>query len=176
MPFSDEANREFVKQFVADNGIRSVLDIGAGSGTYSDLLRDQLQYIDGIEIWEPYVREFDLPSKYNLFAVADARDKFRDFYMYDLNVKPYDLVIFGDVMEHMSEEDAVEMWTLANRVGNWKMISSPIIHYPQGAEHGNPYEAHVQDNLTAEKIRELFGPFEFEEVYAVTGTFIARSK
>ena len=60
--------------------------------------------IDGVEIWEPYITKYNLVNKYNNIIVRDVRE--HD----DFN---YDLVIFGDVLEHMSEEDAIKVWEKA---------------------------------------------------------------
>lgn len=169
MPGSIRENDQFVREFVANNNIQNVLDVGVGQGTYSDLIRNQVTAIDGIEVWEPYVEQFDLVSKYDALYVADARSKLKEF------VGPYkvfDLVIFGDVLEHMTEDEAKNLWDVAGMISRWGLISVPIVHYPQGAEGGNPYEVHVQEHLTPEHIRAKFGPFIKEALYPWTGTFI----
>jgi hypothetical protein len=66
------------------------------------------------------------------------------------------------------------MWQEASRIAHWGLISVPIIHYPQGAEYGNPYEVHVQDHLHPEDLRRDYGPFTYEVEYEITGTFIKK--
>lgn len=168
MPGSVRENDIDVINFVKENEIKQVIDVGAGRGTYSDLLREHVDNIDGIEVWEPYIKEFGLVYKYCNLYEGDAREFSAD------DLGKYDISIFGDVLEHMSAEDSVALWNEHKKVSKFGLVSVPIIHYPQGAEFGNPYEVHVQDHLTPDKVRELFGPFEFEEVYEITGTFIAR--
>lgn len=168
MPGSIRENDEFVKRVVLEI-IRpdSILDVGPGMGTYSDLLRplcDTWEFV-AIEAWAPYIDEFNLTSKYDFVYLRDVRHHV-DF--------AYDLVIFGDVLEHMSLEDAKKVWRWTGKQAGWGMISVPIIHYPQGEEYGNPYEVHVQDHLTVEDIEEHFGPFDYKEVYDVTATFFRR--
>jgi hypothetical protein len=83
-------------------------------------------------------------------------------------------VIFGDVLEHMSEEDSLAVWADAKHYAKAGLISVPVIHYPQGAEYGNPYEVHVQEHLTPDHLSKTYGPFDDEAVYEITGTFIKR--
>ena len=170
MPGSVRENDSLVLEFVSDNGIRRVLDIGAGQGTYSDLLRRHVQTIDAIEVWRPYIDEFNLNAKYDTLIEADARSAIKEV------SKDYDLVIFGDVLEHMPKQDSLQLWYDASMVSTWGLISVPIIHYPQGAEFGNPYEVHHQEHLHPEDIERDYGPFDVSKVYNITGTFIKRFK
>lgn len=165
MPGSVRENDEFVKRIVLEV-IRpdSILDVGVGRGTYSDLLRPMCDTWEfcGIEVWEPYIEQFGLESKYDHVYRRDVRGH-TDF--------GYDLVIFGDVLEHMSLDDAKMVWARTAAEARWGMISVPIIHYPQGVECGNPFEVHIQEHLTVEQIVEHFGPFDHVELYDVTATF-----
>lgn len=174
MPGSVRENDHFVQTFVDTHHVSSILDVGTGQGTYADLLMGRADRIDGIEVWKPYIRDYDLNEKYSYLWHADARKILSALAEDVLDVKAYDLVIFGDVMEHMTKEEALTCWDDAGKIATWGLISVPIIHYPQGAEGGNPYEVHVQDHLTPERVREMFGPFEYEMVYNITGTFVKR--
>ena len=42
--------------------IESILDVGVGEGTYSDILSPYLENAiwSGIEVWEPYITEYNL--------------------------------------------------------------------------------------------------------------------
>ena len=56
---------EFIKnKFNSDH---NVLDIGAGCGTYSQLLKSHLPRMDAIEIFEPYVEAYNLKEQYNSY-------------------------------------------------------------------------------------------------------------
>lgn len=170
MPGSVRENDQFVKQFVLMHDLSTVLDVGAGKGTYADLLAPLGLVVDGIEVWPPYVKEFDLVNKYRSLTIEDARTAVPRI----AKARRYDLVVFGDVLEHMTEEESLDLWKAAAKVAAYGLISVPVIHYPQGAEFGNPYEVHVQEHLTPEHVRATFGPFDYEAVYSVTGTFIKR--
>jgi hypothetical protein len=167
VPFSARENDKEVVWFVQQYGISSVLDIGAGSGTYSDLLKPYVEVIDAVEVWEPYIQQFRLEDKYGIIHRQDVRDLHIDHW------DGYDLVIFGDVLEHMSKEDSLNLWGgLEICAVDYGLISIPIVHYPQGAEFGNPYEVHVQEHVTPEELRRDYGPFICEWEYNTTGTFI----
>lgn len=168
MPSSVRENDDFVRGFVINNNIRSILDVGAGSGTYSIMLADLVPILHAVEVWTPYITEYRLTDKYHMVHNKDIRD------MTTLDLGRYDMVVFGDVMEHMTHDEAQYAWLLASKVANFGLISVPVIHYPQGAEFGNPYEEHVQEHMHPEDIRRDFGPFEAEAVYSITGTFIKR--
>lgn len=163
MPGSIRENDDDLRAFVYEHRITTVLDVGPGRGTYSRVLAGMTQQMDAVEVWRPYIRKYALFSKYRRVMCADVRDwhKFA-----------YDLVIFGDVLEHMSAADALTVWSRACTQARFVMMSVPIIHYPQGASHGNPYEEHVQEHLTPEAIRADYGPFVLDKCYEVTGTFI----
>lgn len=166
MPGSARENDEFVRNWVLENNVREVLDMGAGKGTYSDLLIDIVDHIDGVEVWAPYITEFELEKKYDYVYHEDIRTF--------TPVNQYDLVIFGDVLEHMTEEESVAVWSKMHDYAWAGLISVPIIHYPQGAEFNNPFEVHVQEHLTPADMRSVYGPFDDEAIYQITGTFIRR--
>jgi SAM-dependent methyltransferase len=168
VPGSIRENDDDLRAFVSRNGITSVLDVGPGRGTYARVLAPlgagPRISMDAVEVWEPYVSRYNLRAKYRRVMVADIRDwhKFT-----------YDLVIFGDVLEHMPREHSVLVWSKARQQARFVMMSVPIIHYPQSESHGNPYEVHVQEHLTPDEIRADYGPFVEDWCYETTGTFIA---
>jgi hypothetical protein len=43
----------------------TILDVGAGAGYYSKLLKGIFPNMDAIEIFEPYIGQYGLKSKYN---------------------------------------------------------------------------------------------------------------
>jgi hypothetical protein len=85
----------------------------------------------------------------------------------------YDLVILGDILEHMSESDAITLWDKISKQAKYAIISIPIIHYHQDAINGNPYEVHVEEDWTVEKVLEKFSHIIEHKKFEVTGTFIA---
>jgi hypothetical protein len=81
------------------------------------------------------VEEFQLKQKYNTVFVNSV---------HEVTYVNYDLVIFGDVLEHMSDMAARTELVFATISNRAVCASLPIIHAPQGAVNGNPYETHVK--------------------------------
>jgi hypothetical protein len=143
VPVSSPEGKEWtIQEWVSfDTAHTWVLDIGPGMGTYSDLLRDSDsgEVWCAVEAWAPYVDEFGLWEKYDRVSVGDVRHLATNG-DYDL----YDIVIAGDVLEHMSNYDAVKVIDRIQQSAtvNDLFVSVPIIHAPQGAVGGNPFEEH----------------------------------
>ncbi|WJZ48547.1 class I SAM-dependent methyltransferase [Actinomycetia phage DSL-LC01] len=167
MPRSDTSNRAWVASKITDLYPDTFLDVGPGEGAYGKLVREHspLTVRHAVEIWAPYVETYRLESIYHKVFICDARIFF--------NYK-YDLVILGDVLEHMSRDEAKALWSIVGCHAKAAIISMPIIHYPQGEEEGNPYEAHVEEDWTHEEILETFDGIEDHERYAVTASYFAR--
>ena len=137
------------------------LDVGTGDGKYQRLLlqvfpnRFSIEggttvcqsgfHIEGIEIWKPYIERFNLEQRYDEIYNIDARK-------FDWTGKQYDVVFCGDVLEHMSKEDAVELVRNASLHSRHVLINIPIYHAEQGAEAGNPYETHVKPDWTHDEV------------------------
>lgn len=158
MPVSSPWGKLWVQRRVATlndaKHIFSILDVGVGVGTYSDLLRDTLPEHaswTGIEAWEPYVSHYALKAKYNNIIVQDAREISPWFW------GMHRLAIFGDVLEHMSHEDAKTI--LDNRIITKSdlltLVCVPMLHLEQGAVFDNPYEVHTMENHWSYK--EMYG-------------------
>jgi len=167
MPHSDGANKEWVLEKIKQIKPRHILDVGTGSGVLEEIVRKNFERsirIDGIEAWAPYVEEFRLMERYdNLFNV-DARQ----WPAWD-----YDLVMFGDVLEHMSESDSVKLWDQMSKQAKNAIITIPIIHYPQGASFGNPYEIHHEEDWNTERILKTFKGIKEYKEFEITGAYWA---
>lgn len=143
MPTSDKQGKFL--GFALINAARPrghVWDIGAGEGTYADLMLGTPTWADAfwvaVEIWDPYIEKYELHRKYDAVLYQDARTlKMED-------VPQDSLIIFGDVLEHMPEDDARALILKAKQHFRYILVSIPIVHAPQGEVNGNPYEAHVK--------------------------------
>ena len=125
------------------------LDVGACDGKWADLLNDYL-IMDGIEIYAPNIGKHKLTGKYRKVHLGDIRE---------FTYKHYDLIIFGDVLEHMSVEDAQKVIEYAYPRCRDMIIAVPYC-YPQDDRDGNPFEVHVQDDLTPENFMERYKGFK----------------
>lgn len=141
--------KQFIKDFLSDKSIKRILDVGPGSGNYYDLLTKTGEYENypgepiygiewvAVEIFEPYIEIFKLTSKYNEIIISDIYHVSWD----DLGY--FDVVILGDVIEHMSEDRAKEVIKNSADHATWVILSLPIVDYPQEASWGNIHETHV---------------------------------
>jgi hypothetical protein len=115
-----------------------LLDVGAGWGKYRWLLPEY--EMDAIEVWSPYIEQSSLHDYYRTVWITDA-------YMFH-QYSEYNGVIFGDVLEHISVDAAQQLVRYITRVSRvW--VGVPFM-FPQGAEEGNPYEEHQQEDLNFE--------------------------
>ena len=139
--FKNETKNYIQKKY--DKSIK-ILDIGAGIGTYYDMLHP-LGYnnIDCVEAFAPYVEQYRLTEKYNNVFVGDVCEL-------NLNFSEYDLIILGDVLEHISSSKAKELLEKIKNVNN--IVAVPF-QSPQGESFNNKYEIHLQEDLTP----DLFG-------------------
>lgn len=132
--------------------VRRVIDAGCGGGTYRLQAGPVLPGVHwtGIEAWEPYVARFGLDKLYDRLVVSDLRKV--DF----TALAPADLVIFGDVLEHMTRAEAQAVVARASAVAPFVLISIPVVHYPQEAVEGNPFEEHVKDDWNHDEVMHSF--------------------
>lgn len=145
MPHSyPEYKNEIKQHFISSIPLNTkILDVGPGAGTYSDLLRGLGYSIDCLEIWEPYINQFNLNSKYDKVILGDVRD----FQLFS----DYDYIIMGDVLEHLYVEEAkIIIDDLESK--NIKHLVAVPYNFPAGEYEGNVYETHLQPDLTPENV------------------------
>ncbi|MFM9590709.1 class I SAM-dependent methyltransferase [Streptomyces scabiei] len=152
MPYSDAEGKDAALAWYERIEPATVIDIGAGSGTYAHAVRVRSPHKGrwtAVEAWEPYLGRFGLHSLYDGVVVADARQLTAPFFRADL-------VIAGDVLEHMPRADAVRLLDKIRTHAAHLIVSVPVLHLDQGAVYGNPYETHV-DHWTADAMRAELG-------------------
>ena len=152
MPISNRTNEDFVKTYihakVKPEG--RILDVGPGAGLNYEMLKDRYSNIDGVEVFEPYVAKYSLLEKYNNVFVQNVVD-FENF-------GDYDLVLMGDVLEHLTVIDSVKVLENIINSGSHGVIQVPY-QYVQGILEDNIHEIHIQDDLTAEIMQERYGKY-----------------
>ena len=135
---------------------KRILDVGCGYGKYGVLLREYLDptpIVDGVEAWEPYVTPHRLTGIYDTLYVQDILNM--DQQTLDL----YDMVVMGDVIEHMDKVPAVRF---LKRVRGWIIIATPEEHFHTD-EGLPPTEAHVSHWTT--KDWERTGRLDRHEIF-----------
>lgn len=152
---SNKGKKDFLRWLSEIKNINLILDIGCGEGTYPKLLKEKTSINAtwyGVEAWTDYISEFNLNDLYNVILNQDAKT-------IDWKALPiFDLVIFGDVLEHMTKDESITLVSKALDHSKFVFISIPIVHSPQGEVNGNPYEVHVKDDWTHEEVLDTF-PF-----------------
>jgi hypothetical protein len=135
MPGSSTTGNNAVLELIGHLDIETILDVGPGRGQWYDLLHPWFPTarFDGWEIFQPYVDRYQLLKRYETVYLGDVR--------WEIPVPDYDLVIFGDVLEHMTMEEA--MTVVGRLLTKYAIISIPLGLCPQEATEENPYEAHV---------------------------------
>lgn len=142
-----EEIKQWYSKLVPTTDIIRVLDVGAGIGTYSKLLRNKSkfkEFWEAVEIWTPYIEEYHLMDMYNSVHIQDIR-------LFEWTTK-YDLVIFGDVLEHMHKINAEITVEKAMQNSRFILISIPLGINVQGAWGGNPFEVHVKPDWTHKEV------------------------
>lgn len=137
------------------------LDVGACDGAYWNLLHDLID-LDAVEIFEPNIETHDLVHKYGVVYNMDIKD---------LHYDHYDVVIFGDVIEHMTVEDAQAALAYAQEHADLVIVAVPY-QYHQDAIYGNPWERHIQDDLTHELFMQRYPGFKPQFLYPNYGYYI----
>ena len=115
MAFSAQEGKEFFRDwlthFAKPLQFKRFLDVGCGAGTYGKIIQEVfvLESLKGeikihaIEAFEPYIERHGLKRIYDDIAVTDIMD------VGSSDVEDYDLIICGDVLEHLSLDDAADV-------------------------------------------------------------------
>lgn len=166
MPYSNHTKiQDKLSKFLEERKPTTVLDVGCGAGENLKRYKKDGQHWTGIEIWEPYVSRFGLDKLYDKIIIGDVREILQ-------TAGKFDVVIFGDVLEHMSANEAQIVFRLAKEMAKCIVVSIPIGSYPQGVWEDNPYEEHIKDDWTIEDIQDVFGIPDVDYAQDDQGCFI----
>lgn len=133
----------------------TILDVGAGWGKYRDLLPD-FENVDACEVWLRNIEKERLQERYRNCYWVNVVDLVGGT---PVALADYDLVVFGDVLEHLTADDAHRV------LGDcWQAVVIVPFLYPQGPEDGNPHERHLQDDLTMQVMEDRYPELRLEGV------------
>ncbi|MCF6283731.1 MAG: tetratricopeptide repeat protein [Candidatus Hydrogenedentes bacterium] len=152
---------------------KSVLDVGCGFGKWGYLCREYLDAfngrfrpedwttrIDAVEYFEPYILDHQR-ALYDNIMIGDIRD------LCD-GLDEYDLIIAGDVIEHMHKDEAeLVVETLYTKAKQMLIVNIPLGEgWDHPEQYGNPAELH-----RSEWYKEDFQGYalEFDEFTLPTG-------
>lgn len=124
------------------------LDVGPCDGKWADILGDYLT-MDAVEIFEPNVVNHRLDEKYRYVWIGDISQCTYEW---------YDLIIFGDVIEHMTVEQAQHTLEYAKDRCDDMIVAVPFM-FDQDEQYGNPYEKHIQNDLTPQRFNSRYPGF-----------------
>lgn len=146
---SHDIGKDVVVRWIRDNfpPESTVLDVGACDGKWRWLL-SEYKNMDAVEIFKP--------------SYDGIRSHYRNAYnidMADFEYEWYDLIIFGDVIEHMEVETAQKVLRYAAERCKDMVVAVPYL-YEQGEMYGNKWERHIQPDLTAEVFAERYPDLE----------------
>ena len=141
--FKKDIKEYLVKRFKKD---AKVLDVGAGEGTYYNLLSDYFTEMEAVEVFKPNIENYDLMKKYKKVYNADIKD---------LKYFKYDIIIFGDIIEHLEVNEAQEVLKYAYDRCEEMIVAVPY-KLEQGIVEDNVYEIHKQADLTNEIVLERY--------------------
>jgi tetratricopeptide (TPR) repeat protein len=128
---------------------KSVLDVGCGFGKWGYLCREYLDAfngrfrpedwttrIDAVEYFEPYILDHQR-ALYDNIMIGDIRDLCG-------GLDEYDLIIAGDVIEHMHKDEAeAVVETLYAKARKMLIVNIPIGEgWDHPEQYGNPAELH----------------------------------
>lgn len=123
---------------------KRILDVGAGWGKYRFLLPEY--EMDAVEIWRPYIEANNLQAYYREIFVDN---------IVDLTIRKYDVIVMGDVLEHIDIEPAQRVvQKLVDNCG-LLLIATPF-KMVQEAVEDNEYEEHRQPDLTEDRMAERY--------------------
>jgi len=127
-----------------------ILDVGPGRGIYNNLLKEKGYYdFDAVEMYRPYIEKFNLSKIYsNVFNENIINFK------YDY----YDLIIFGDVLEHLKVKDAKRVISFAQNHSKLIIVSVPFCDYQIGQQLDGSGD-HKQYDLTRDIFLKRFDNF-----------------
>lgn len=151
MPHSATNFDSILQDHVRNIKPTSILDVGAGAGKNGKLIRD-LGYSGVLECIEPtgsYITDFNLENLYDTVHHADLTTFIDTQYKFQ-----YDLVIFGDVLEHLFRSTVIDYLDYFLYRSKWIIMVWPI-NMPQYDYENNKYEIH-KSNFKINDLTEKF--------------------
>ena len=124
-----------------------ILDVGSCDGKWKRLL-PEYKNMDAVDAWEPNCIQCE-----PLYRKTYHKD------VAEFEYEKYDLIIFGDVIEHMDVPTAQQVLQYASTRCKDMIVAVPF-QYPQGAIYGNPWEIHKQPDLTPAIFAERYPDLE----------------
>lgn len=173
MPRSQQPikGQEIMIKAILSGPCKSVLDVGAGDGKWGELLKGRVGTIIGLEVWGPCITA-NVMKLYDYLILADVREP--------TDWTRYDVVILGDVLEHLPHIDAVALIETLKKQKLRVFLTIPIGPCEQEGEvYDNPFEEHLEqwthEELVAQGFKLLHRGFN-EAGTVEIGTYILNNE
>lgn len=149
MGTSNWQNISYVVELIRAINPHKILDFGVGFGRWGILSREFLEIwdesnysgiwnrqIDGVEVFQDYIKPYHQYFYNNIFI--------EEGYQWINNSKSnYDLIIFGDVLEHFEKQLALNIINKALILSGYVLINIPVgNNWEQSEKNCNKYEEH----------------------------------
>ena len=149
MPTSDSRVIPAMIQYMRETNARSILDVGSGCGKWGVLAREYMEVwqgrtypdqwiirIDAVDIWPPYAAYPAYDRHYNHLYITDIVDFVKD-------MEGYDLIICGDVLEHLEKSMAWSVLRQLLKHCRYMVVSIPMGLWPTLNVGDNAHENHI---------------------------------
>lgn len=124
---------------------KAILDVGTGGGKIGKIVsmaaRQEHFDVDiiGYEIFARYIGEYDLKWIYDVILNEDIMN------IMDIDIIDYDIVFFGDSLEHLEKGEALELLAFLLPRVKYIIIVTPDNMEKGPGEDGNIYSAHLSN-------------------------------
>jgi SAM-dependent methyltransferase len=172
---------DWLAHFARPLNFSRFLDIGCGAGVYGKIIRlvfaERVQ-IDAIEIFPEYVRRYNLGRIYDEVVIGDIRN--REIIE---GIAEYDLIIMGDVLEHLEAYDAVRIAKEMSRKAKFLWCALPLKMDRPWSRGWMQNEEEYRENPAGKHLHDWTGPEIFASFdilwlvpYIHTGIFLIEGK
>lgn len=149
-PFGKNETISFIQGICASKNV-TILDVGPGRGVYHKMLKEKgYNNIDAVEIYLPYIEAFELRKMYNNIFNCN---------IVGFEYTYYDIVIMGDVVEHLHVKDAKRVVEYAQNHAGLVIIAVPYLLEQVGCQLDGSGD-HRQPDLTREVFLKRYPGFK----------------
>jgi len=161
MSYSLNTFNQTFSQHLVQLAPNQILDVGAGQGKYGRLVTEQLPQstVHAIEPTAGYIEQFGLKQIYHTVYQKTlqefANENFRN---------RYNLVIFGDVLEHLYRSQVIDYLDFFLYRTDWALVLWPT-NMAQDDYGGNHWEIH-RSNFALRDLADRFDVHYYEKRFA----------
>lgn len=161
MPYSLDTYNSLFKNHISKLEISSFLDVGAGSGKYGKLIKESFPSASvlALEPTQKYIEEFGLEKIYDTVYCQKIQD-----FTQSTSRNRYGAVIFGDVLEHLFRNEAIDYIDYFLYRSDWVFVIWPTF-MPQDDAMDNTLEIH-KSNFAISELSSKFDVHYFTKTIA----------